>query len=98
MKSELITKDSEVVALFCYTLDRMVANVEEMVEDCKPALNGERFLTDKEISERLKVSLRTLQDYRDNGLLPYHQLGGKILYKESDIEKVLKENYRQRLI
>lgn len=93
MKSELITKNSEIVESFCKTLDRMVAGVEQMAENCKPALNGERYLTDKELSEHLKVSRRTLQDYRDNGYLPFHQLGGKILYKESDVERVLKWGY-----
>lgn len=93
MKSELITKNSETVESFCRILDRMVAGVEQMAENCKPALNGERYLTDKELSERLKVSRRTLQDYRDNGYLPFHQLGGKVLYRESNIEKVLKEGY-----
>ena len=32
----------------------------------------------------LKVSRRTLQDYRDNGILPYTRVGGKILYLSSD--------------
>ncbi len=89
MNNNLIMKDSEIVVSFCRTLDRMVSNVERIVEHCKPPLNGERFLTDKELSERLKVSRRTLQDYRDNRLLPCCQLGGKILYRESDVERVL---------
>jgi len=56
-------------------------------------LNGEKYLTDKEVSEKLKVSRRTLQDYRNQGRIAYIQLGGKILYKESDIEKMLEDNY-----
>jgi excisionase family DNA binding protein len=56
-------------------------------------LNGERYLTDKEVSEKLKVSRRTLQDYRNEGKISYCQLGGKILYRESDIEKMLEDNY-----
>ena len=56
---------------------------------------GERFLTDREVSARLKVSRRTLQDYRNNGVVSYYQLGGKILYKESDIESMLAANYRE---
>ena len=44
---------------------------------------------------RLKVSRRTLQDYRNNGIIAYYQLGGKILYKESDIESMLAANYRE---
>ena len=46
-------------------------------------------------SARLKVSRRTLQDYRNNGIIAYYQLGGKILYKESDIERMLAANYRE---
>ena len=46
------------------------------------------------LSQRLKISRRTLQDYRNNGILPYRQLGGKILYRESDIERVLQSCYR----
>jgi excisionase family DNA binding protein len=57
-------------------------------------LNGERFFTDKEVSARLKVSRRTLQDYRNEGRIAYIQLGGKILYRESDIERMLAGCYR----
>ena len=35
------------------------------------------------------------QDYRNNGIIAYYQLGGKILYKESDIERMLAANYRE---
>ena len=80
--SEMITKNHTLVAEFGDSLDR-------------PTLGGERFLTDKEVSARLKVSRRTLQDYRNNGIIAYYQLGGKILYKESDIERMLAANYRE---
>ena len=60
----------------------------------RPTLGGERFFTDKEVSARLKVSRRTLQDYRNEGRIAYIQLGGKILYRESDIEKMLNDGYR----
>lgn len=46
------------------------------------------------MSAWLKVSRRTLQDYRNNGMIAYYQLGGKILYKESDIERMVKSGYR----
>ena len=38
------------------------------------------------------ISKRTLQEYRSTGKLAYYQLGGKILYKESDIKKLLESN------
>jgi len=51
-------------------------------------------LTFEVMAERLKLSRRTLQEYRTEGKIPYYQLGGgKILYIESNIEKMLNDNY-----
>jgi excisionase family DNA binding protein len=93
MENNLITKEHETVKSFFFSLERILDGIESLVENCKPSLNGERYLTDREVSERLKVSRRTLQDYRTEGRIPYYQLGGKILYRESDIEKLLNDNY-----
>lgn len=59
----------------------------------RPLLNGERYMSDVEVSHRLKVSRRTLQGYRDNGTLPYFKLGGKVLYRESGLEALLQRCY-----
>jgi len=93
MENDLITNDHEIVKSFFLSLERMLDGIENLVENCKPSLSGERYLTDKEVSERLKVSRRTLQDYRTESKISYCQLGGKILYRESDIEKMLNDNY-----
>lgn len=94
--SEIITKENERVKGFFHSLERMLDKIEDVVTNQRPTLNGERFLTDKEVSERLKISRRSLQDYRTNGQIPYIQLGGKILYRESDIQKMLEEGYRDK--
>ena len=93
--SEMITKNHAFVAEFCGSLDRLLDGIENFMANSRPTLGGERFLTDREVSARLKVSRRTLQDYRNNGVIAYYQLGGKILYKESDIERMLAANYRE---
>ena len=93
--SEMITKNHALVAEFGNSLDRLLDGIENFMANSRPTLGGERFLTDKEVSARLKVSRRTLQDYRNNGIIAYYQLGGKILYKESDIERMLAANYRE---
>ena len=93
--SEMITKNHALVAEFCGSLDRLLDGIENLMANSRPTLGGERFLTDREVSARLKVSRRTLQDYRNNGIIAYYQLGGKILYKESDIERMLAANYRE---
>ena len=38
---------------------------------------------------------RTLQDYRDRKVIPYTQFAGKILYRLSDLQRILNENYRR---
>jgi len=92
---DLITKKNEKIIAFFGALEETLSTLETTFDKCKPSLNGERYLTDKEVSEKLKVSRRTLQDYRSVGKLAYVQLGGKILYRESDIEKMLQDNYNE---
>lgn len=93
--SEMITKSHALVTEFGDSLDRLLDGIENFMANSRPTLGGERFLTDREVSVRLKVSRRTLQDYRNTGMIAYYQLGGKILYKESDIERMLAANYRE---
>lgn len=95
MSSEIITKDHERIKTFFRSLDRMFDKFEIALTDYKPMLNGERFLTDVEVSEKLKVSRRTLQQYRSEGRIPYLKFGGKTLYRESDIQKILEKNYHE---
>ena len=72
--NELMTKDNEWILPFMGSLDRLLDNYERMTADYRPTLGGERFFTDKEVSARLKVSRRTLQDYRNEGRIPYIQI------------------------
>ena len=92
--------DHEWVKTFHSNFDRLLALLEKLLEKRQPPAYGDELLTDKEVAYLLKVSRRTLQDYRNNGILPYTQVGGKILYRASDIERTLikgyKETYRNR--
>ena len=91
--NKLIMKEDEDILSFFRTLDHMVERLDGLSRNYRPMLNGERFLSDRELSERLKISRRTLQEYRNEGKLPYIQLGGKVLYKESDIERMLQNGH-----
>lgn len=93
-ENNLIIRNDERITSFFKSLERMLDGIEEMTENYRPMLKGERFLTDKEVAERLRLSRRVLQDYRNEGKIPYCKLGGKILYLESDIQRILDENYR----
>ena len=47
----------------------------------------------QDVMAKLHISLRTLQTWRTNGILPYAQIGGKLYYRKSDIVSLLEENY-----
>lgn len=95
MEDNLITKDNERVKSFFKLLDRMLTGLEKMAGSYRPPLNGERFMTDKEVTRQLKVSRRTLQEWRYSGRIPYLQIGNKILFRESDIQAMLDKNFRK---
>ena len=59
-----------------------------------PLLKGEIYLSGEQVCEMLHISKRTLQQYRDDGQIPFIKLERKILFRESDIVKVLEDNYR----
>lgn len=94
----IISKETDSVRRFFSLLDNIQTKMEVLAENNRPPFNGERLLTDKELSNLFRISRRCLQDYRDQGRFPYIRLGGKILYKVSDIEKLLKDNYHEALI
>ena len=90
---ELINKDTPQVKEFISSLDSMLHGIESIVKHYKPHLNGERILSNNEVSKKLNVSLRTLQKWRDTGLIPFIQIKGKIIYRQSDIDKLLQKHY-----
>lgn len=96
MSNQLITQENnERVKSFFLSLDRLASTMERLFSGRKSTLNGESFYTDKELSKKLRISRRSLQDYRNEGRIPYIKLGGKILYRSSDIEKLLQEGYQK---
>lgn len=47
----------------------------------------------QDVMQKLHISLRTLQTWRTNGILPYSRIRGKLYYRKSDILSLLEENY-----
>ena len=94
--NRLLTRESsEHIREFFSTVERLSVSMERLFAGRSPAMAGENFYTDRELAEKLKVSRRSLQQYRDSGLLAFTRLGGKILYRSSDIEKLLDGCYRE---
>lgn len=78
---------------FIETLDKLTGLIKAAFSQRTPHFNGEKYLTNKDLSRLLHMSERLLQDYRDTGKIPYIKISGKILYKESDVLKLLEKNY-----
>jgi hypothetical protein len=91
--ADLIRKDSAEVKSFLSKLDETLVSMETLVNSYRPLFSGERYLTNEDLGNALHISKRTLQDYRNNGRLAFIKLEGKILYRESDVQKMLDDNY-----
>ena len=97
MEEKILTATDELIAGTLELLRKANRKADTLLKDYKPVLHGERLMTDGELAETLRVSPRALRDYRNEGILPYIRMKGNILYRESDVEKVLKANERKVL-
>ena len=63
--------------------------IDELAEQ-----NGEKSLNNwmdnQDVCQILNITKRTLQTYRDSGIIPYTQIGHKIYYKPEDVERIIK--------
>jgi len=72
----------------------MFSQIREDVASIKEALFSTKFVVrnwigQDEVCDLLKVTPRTLLTYREKGIIPYSQIGGKYFYRLSDIENHL---------
>ena len=49
------------------------------------------YLTEKQVTEKFHIGRTTINRYREKGILKPLGLGGRVLYRLSDIEDKLKE-------
>lgn len=75
--SNVITSEDGRIASALHALKRCAKEVDKLTDGFHPPLGGERYMTDKEVIARLKVSRRTLQEYRTDRKIPYIVFGGK---------------------
>ena len=93
MFNELKTKDDAWMQSIHERIDRLSAMIDGIFGDGAVPPKEDVYLCDSEVACMLKVSRRTLGEYRSNGTLPYYVLGGKVLYKRSEIEQVLEREW-----
>lgn len=96
MEYETINKETPEMKQLISGIKGLTNRVRSIAQTHRPLFEGEIYLTGREVCERLFLSPRTLQDYRDKGIIPYTQTAGKILYRMSDLQRILAENYVRR--
>ena len=97
MNNRLIDKQDPRVADLFRRLEKAGKLLDKLETATRRTFSGERFLSDSELSGLLKISRRTLQEYRSAGIIPYYLICGKVIYKESEIQRMLDDARKQCL-
>lgn len=85
----------EVIMIEARTFEAMMAGLEALTAKVEAfcSQNEDKYtrkwLDIQEVCEILKISKRTLQTYRDHGVLPFSQIGHKTYYRPQDVERVI---------
>jgi hypothetical protein len=100
---EVITIESQAFSQLLTNLDNLTreirsqnSSIKTKDDQTKPKEKlalGDQWLDNEDVCKVLRVTKRTLQNYRDNFVLPFSQIGKKILYKASDVQLILEKNY-----
>ena len=65
-----------------------ISMAESLLSKFKP--NHPKWLDNENVCMMLNISKRTLQNYKDQGILPYSYVSRKSYFKLSDVENLLK--------
>lgn len=82
----------EIVTIEKKTFEEMKSRLNQFSEHVRQLCSRYRppekmnWLDNADVCEKLNVSKRTLQTYRDGGLLAYSQINHKIYYRLEDVE------------
>lgn len=93
---DLTVQNMEVIIIERQVFDALVLRVKTIEEKAEllcrryDDLGLKRWLDNQEVCEILKISQRTLQEYRNNGVLPFSCIKHKMFYKPDDVEKLLR--------
>lgn len=83
----------ECIALVMARFDSSDKAIESLIIKQTVLYEGEKMLDNQDICQLLNVSKRTLQRYRSLNVIPYQRIYNKTLYKESDVQKFMKDQF-----
>jgi hypothetical protein len=70
-------------------LEQIESMLKKLTEK-KDVLNGDELLDNGDMCAMLGITKRTLQRYRQKGVVPYYMMSGKPYYKASEVQESLK--------
>ncbi|WP_162031289.1 helix-turn-helix domain-containing protein [Chryseobacterium potabilaquae] len=70
-------------------LKALLELTENTTQKYLPIFKEEQWLDNQEVCLMMNITKRTLQTYKDKGLLPYSRLNRKNYYKRSDVHALL---------
>ena len=75
------------------TADQLSEMIRESLRDelrqLQPSAKTPNYLTRRETARRLRISLVTLNDWVNRGRIRAHKIGGRVLFRDSDVEAAL---------
>ena len=80
-----------------YLSDQLSEMIRESLRDelqqFRPARpkSETKYLTRQETARRLRISLVTLTDWVNRGKICAHKIGGRVLFRDSDVEAALNQ-------
>ena len=77
--------------------DNLVKRLDEIQSALPNAqkTKEETVLDNQQFLQLMKVSKRTAQSWRDEGIITFSQVGSKIYYQMSDVQKLLETHKRK---
>jgi hypothetical protein len=86
----------EIIVIEKKTFEQMMQSFESFANQvrtvCGNERSNEKWLDNEAVCKLLTISQRTLQSYRDNGTIPFSQIGHKCYYRVSDVENLISQS------
>lgn len=88
----------EIICIDKRIFDELIIRLSEIEKKvtrlCSPAGDAglKKWMDNRDVCEVLRISKRTLQVYREKGLLPYTRIKNKIFYRPEDVQKLFESS------
>ena len=93
---EAVTIEKRTFSYVCERFTEFAKRIESLCSTHTQKV--ENWLDSQEVCLLLRISKRTLQRYRNNGVLKFYSIYHKTYYKESDLHEFIRNNFDENEI